>query len=45
MSATAWRASALLAAAVGGLFLRPRPMTDLDPHGPTPAGEAVPASP
>ncbi|MCD4523935.1 MFS transporter [Nocardioides sp. cx-173] len=36
-------AFALLAAAVGGLLLRPKPMVDAHPHEPTPAGEATAA--
>ncbi|MCW2853986.1 MAG: drug resistance transporter, EmrB/QacA subfamily [Nocardioides sp.] len=38
-------AFALLAAVAGGAFLRPRPMTSGDPHGPSTAGEAVGAHP
>ena len=36
---------ALLAAVVGGAFLRPKPMPGMDPHGATPADEAVTACP
>ncbi|SDN80099.1 drug resistance transporter, EmrB/QacA subfamily [Nocardioides szechwanensis] len=36
---------ALLAAVVGGVFLRPKPMMGGDPHDPTPADEVVPACP
>jgi sugar phosphate permease len=38
-------AFALLAAVVGGLLLRPEPMTEADPHDPTPADEPAPACP
>lgn len=36
---------ALLAAVVGGVFLRPKPMMGGDPHDPTPADEVVTACP